>query len=508
MINLFLRSTPETEVTDYESFLVNNRATINIYLNKALWFCVLTGPAIAIGVAFGVFKDVTYTTCFLLSFLTIILSMIHMLLLKQFPDSEITSVYSLLVLNAILVYMAFSHIYLRLTWFFIPLLALLFCSYRIYFIALFTNYALMVATTHFTAPYYASHRADYATSTAYFYNVFSGMTIETFIMAVAGIAMLRTTHGYLREVFAMYKTVRDREASATESMNILKSMAAIYDKVNLLNFRTMTEMQLSGKDPQKSVLNIDGCDHTSMVLDLRKLVAPDQIDSFWEFTNLTTLRERLLDKKMISGEFTNIISGWFRAQYIPVEKNSDGVPVKIIFTIQDIEKVKRKEEHLIRIAMTDELTHLYNRRSYDDDIAIYRNKPLEDNFTLLSADVNGLKITNDTKGHAAGDELIKGAADCLLSTTNKYGKVYRTGGDEFLAILHIEDYHDILNEIAEKTKVWHGVYTDSISISIGCASHNEFPDATVDDLERISDRRMYEAKELYYTQANIDRRRK
>ena len=126
----------------------------------------------------------------------------------------------------------------------------------------------------------------------------------------------------------------------------------------------------------------------------------------------------------------------------------------------------------------------------------------------MSADVNGLKITNDTKGHEAGDELIKGAADCLHTAIMPYGKVFRTGGDEFIAILHTKDCHALCSEISARTHIWHGEYSDSLSISFGCVSHDEFPEASIEELERIADMRMYDAKELYYKQAGVDRRRK
>ena len=67
---------------------------------------------------------------------------------------------------------------------------------------------------------------------------------------------------------------------------------------------------------------------------------------------------------------------------------------------------------------------------YEEDILEYSAAPLSENFVYASIDVNGLKIVNDEIGHAAGDELIKGAADCMTKAFGSYGKVYRTGGDE------------------------------------------------------------------------------
>lgn len=497
-----------TSFLDYDSLLAENKTKTNGYLNVALWLCALTGPALALGVFFGVFKDVSYSTCILLSLFVIILAFSHFILVRRFPESDLTSVYSLFVLDLLLAYMAISNVYLRLTWFLVPVLSLLFCSYRVYFVSVTINYIVMVVITWITAPYYALHRADFLTAPEYFGNVVWGYTIETLIMTIAGLSIVRTFHRYSKEIYNNYTTLKNREGMLQSSVDTLASMAGIYDKVNLLDFRSMTEMPITDNAHLMKTLNIDKCDHTSMVMNIKDQIAPEQLDNFLSFTDLKTLRERLLDKKSIYGEFINISTGWFRAQYITVETNEDGIPVKVIFTVQNIERDKRKEAQLIRIAMTDELTHLFNRRSYDDDIMLYRDTGLDDTFTLLSADVNGLKNTNDTKGHAAGDELIKGAADCLSEAIGDLGKVYRTGGDEFIAILHIDDYREICEVIKSKSSIWKGEYSDSLSISIGCASHNEFPDATIDELERISDRRMYEAKDNYYLQSGIDRRKR
>ena len=126
---------------------------------------------------------------------------------------------------------------------------------------------------------------------------------------------------------------------------------------------------------------------------------------------------------------------------------------------------------------------------------------------LFSIDLNGLKIVNDTKGHAAGDELIKGCADCLALTLRQKGKVYRTGGDEFMAIIHTADPGKLREMIREKAAEWHGIYSDQITMSIGYAAARDYCNATVDELERLADANMYAEKEKYYRQKGIDRRK-
>ena len=292
-----------------------------------------------------------------------------------------------------------------------------------------------------------------------------------------------------------------------EKMELLDSMAEIYDNVNLIDFVDNTEMSLRDEKQEKHGINMNAQTHTLMNQKIRNLVMPDMVDEFLTFTNIKTVRARLSQKKLISADFIDVIAGWFRAQYITVDSTLDGIPNKVIYTTRNVDEEKRREEHLIRISMTDDMTRLFNRRCFDEDLGQIRNGELAEDFVLFSIDVNGLKTVNDTKGHAAGDELIKGAADCLALSVGKKGKVYRTGGDEFMAVVHTDDPEGLRTLIKEKSKDWHGIYTDEITMSIGFASHKDKPTATIDELEHIADADMYAEKEKYYKERGIDRRR-
>ena len=105
--------------------------------------------------------------------------------------------------------------------------------------------------------------------------------------------------------------------------------------------------------------------------------------------------------------------GWFRAQYIMVEATDEGVPTIAIYTTRNVDEERRREEHLMHLSYTDELTNLSNRRCYERDLKENRDKARTDDLVLFSIDVNGLKQVNDTSGHEAGDELICGAAECI-----------------------------------------------------------------------------------------------
>ena len=125
-----------------------------------------------------------------------------------------------------------------------------------------------------------------------------------------------------------------------------------------------------------------------------------------------------------------------------------------------------------------------------------------------SIDVNGLKVVNDEIGHAAGDELIKGAADCMRAVFGSYGKVYRTGGDEFVSIFYASE--DQLKAIAEDLEAatikWTGEMVSSLALSVGYVARQEFKEETILDIAKLADKRMYQAKSAYYAKKGVDRR--
>ena len=156
--------------------------------------------------------------------------------------------------------------------------------------------------------------------------------------------------------------------------------------------------------------------------------------------------------------------------------------------------------------MTDELTRLYNRRRYDEDVASYNGKMIPSNLVIFSADVNGLKEVNDSLGHAAGDELIKGAAECFVSSIGSRGTVYRMGGDEFQAIVFSDHPDLIMNEIRQRTGNWKGKTVQKLAVSVGYATAEDVENPTITAIEKIADKRMYEEKRGYYQREGIDRR--
>jgi len=489
---------------DFEQFLRTNRNKVDRSLNVILWLSVSVGPGIALGLLGGVFKNISYSVCIGISVAMLILSIIDRILLKKMPYSFVPGIFALVGMEVLVCFMNDSHIYIRITWYMIPLLSLLFCNRWAYIGTSILNYIMMGISTWYGSAHYAVIRADLETPLAAFINTFAALTIEAITMFIAGYALGKATSNYYRRMIGKYKESQSQQKQMREHLDILDSMSQIYDFVNLIDFNESTEMSLREEVLHKLPI-AEGQNHTHMTQGFRSSVVQDMVNDFWTFTDITTVRDRLINRRSIAGEFISTNNGWFRAQYIRVKGNLDQRPDVVIFTIQNIDSEKRREEHLIRISMTDELTRLFNRRSYEEDLMAIEK--IDADLALISADVNELKTVNDNKGHSAGDELIVGAATCLLSAVAHSGKVYRTGGDEFMAIVRTPDCGELVRRIQSRTAEWHGNIVDGVSLSVGYATSKDYPYADVRELEKISDQRMYEAKARYYEETGKDRRK-
>lgn len=97
----------------------------------------------------------------------------------------------------------------------------------------------------------------------------------------------------------------------------------------------------------------------------------------------------------------------------------------------------RQMKNIIRNSISDALTGLYNRHAFETDTNELREKLCED-LIVFSFDSNGLKKINNTYGHSAVDKLLRLAGICIDYPFGKYGKVYRYGGDKFIALIYVD----------------------------------------------------------------------
>lgn len=156
---------------------------------------------------------------------------------------------------------------------------------------------------------------------------------------------------------------------------------------------------------------------------------------------------------------------------------------------------------LRQLADTDFMTGLMNRRSFlavaDDTLAYCRR--YKRSMATLMIDIDHFKKINDTHGHAAGDDAIKGIADIIGQSIRTTDKAARFGGEEFVVLLREIDQPtavllaDRIRQAIETATVRHGDTVIPITVSIGLALFDE-NDRDVQDVIERADQGLYVAK--------------
>lgn len=184
------------------------------------------------------------------------------------------------------------------------------------------------------------------------------------------------------------------------------------------------------------------------------------------------------------------------------------VLIVINFVLNNFTKHTQK---FVEEALEDQLTGLKNRRAYSLEIERLNELPSLNDISVATMDINGLKLTNDSFGHTAGDDLLRGAASIMTECfANKGWKLFRTGGDEFIAITTrpIGDKTEITNEFKTQLKKFHHELIKELSVSIGIAKGCEEDISSVEDLIKMADKKMYADKEVFYSDDAHERRRR
>lgn len=176
-------------------------------------------------------------------------------------------------------------------------------------------------------------------------------------------------------------------------------------------------------------------------------------------------------------------------------------PPYVLGHAQDVTELKRAEEALRSLSLTDELTQLYNRRGFfafaEQHLKTARRRA--DTVLLLYADMDGLKQINDTLGHETGSQALVQVARILQDNFRESDIVARIGGDEFtvLAAAESEEWAAMLIQRLQKQIELFNLENQSqykLSVSVGfvCQAAEEI--ASMKELMDRADALMYREK--------------
>ena len=215
---------------------------------------------------------------------------------------------------------------------------------------------------------------------------------------------------------------------------------------------------------------------------------------------LTKLEELATDKEAESSDILEFVDGRVY-ECVSMPQRVDGEVVGRVWSFRDTTDRKQLEERLAHQAFHDSLTGLGNRALFQDRLqhAIARIDRTHNQLAVLFLDVDNFKVVNDTLGHSAGDALLQGTAEVLLSCLRESDTAARLGGDEFGVLLEeVGDRHEVVRLverilIAARRPFAVGGQVVMTTVSIGITFHQ--PGISSDQLLRNADRAMYAAKE-------------
>lgn len=210
-----------------------------------------------------------------------------------------------------------------------------------------------------------------------------------------------------------------------------------------------------------------------------------------------TIKDNIYDRLLVNGKdpfneprkSINHILGKTEASFRLKQEYSEEL-------MASYEELEAQNNQLYHLTNYDQLTQLYNRRSYHkkiNDIDLEENLPLG----IIMADVNGLKLINDSFGNLVGDELLKETGRILFEACGPDQSVFRVGGDEFIITLpqtNEKEVEKLMKEIKALSKQV-SLKNIDLSISFGMAIKYEKNEDISDILKEAEDH-MYSNKLL------------
>src|SRR5690554_705364 len=182
--------------------------------------------------------------------------------------------------------------------------------------------------------------------------------------------------------------------------------------------------------------------------------------------------------------------------YTPVKRGKDIIGITVF--IKDVTEQKRFESSILKLSYYDSLTGLPNRRYFQEKLVEYgqmHDKPV----SIVTCDVNGLKLFNDTLGHKTGDKVLIEVANLLTKHLDNQGIVARIGGDEFIYLLPNMSHKEGQAFVESLENLFENQLIKGIKIAISYELATKEVGEHIDDALKQSEEAMYQHKLFEHT---------
>jgi diguanylate cyclase (GGDEF)-like protein/PAS domain S-box-containing protein len=315
----------------------------------------------------------------------------------------------------------------------------------------------------------------------------------------AGKSRLTSTNEQLRQ------EISERERIAGEAEEIERGLWEVRERFESAFDNAPIGMALIAMDGRWLQVNDALCritGHTEEVLKattLRAMTHPDDVD----------LDEQSLRQLLASQVPSYQVEKRFRHAWghhvwvlvtVSIVRGQDRRPLYVVTQVQDISERKELARRLEYFVDHDFLTGLFNRRHFEQELARETGRVARYGApgAVLVIDIDNFKDVNDTFGHKAGDDVLKGVAGLLRERMRQTDVVARIGGDEFAVLLpqtdaaHAQSVADELVKALGRQMAVLADHSIHITASIGLTLFDGLTDIEV---LAYADLAMYEAKD-------------
>lgn len=195
---------------------------------------------------------------------------------------------------------------------------------------------------------------------------------------------------------------------------------------------------------------------------------------------------------------------WFQGRIAPLDQLGHSGKPAVAWVVVNISERKRLEAELQRLANSDELTGLMNRRAFlrtaERELHQLQEAREPERLQLALIDLDLFKRVNDRYGHLVGDAVLKHVSKALLSALGEQVTLARIGGEEFAALARHDDLSELVQRLAAARAMLQaeplqlGQERIDMDFSAGVCSA-EIIDRHPSDLMRRADQYLYLAKE-------------
>lgn len=217
----------------FEYFIAHNERKMNGVFCRILWYCCFVGPAIAIGVLCDAFPDVSYGACLQTLLVSLTFAIGHTVLYKFKPESPVIKYIGLVGTLITLYTMCVDHIGIYLSYFFVPMTSLLYCSRKTFISMCVLGYAMLLISNWQIAEYSANLRVDIE-AVPWFIGRVGGETIEFLVMFASGFVINTVMMQHLRTMYlsevSLNKTEREAYSDQLTGLWNRRYMDRAFDK--------------------------------------------------------------------------------------------------------------------------------------------------------------------------------------------------------------------------------------------------------------------------------------